>query len=304
MSYELTPRFEKELNSFFNWAISEKYIIYNKSNEIVKWDKTLLIEFNESPRKKLDGYLKNVFNIYIIKLNNQHIQTYIDIITKFKELKELKELKNNKNNQNNQDNQNNQNNQNNKDNKYNQNNQNNKNNQNNNNINLPSENNIIEIQLNQNDLELSKVNNNNNVKKSMIDSYTQTDLEVNEITKEITKEITIDNTLNTKNTWWLGNLDVTSEQLVKTFGAPFESHSICNNKVSKQRYEWKFKYNGNIYSIYDWKFNNNEFPIFEETDWFLSGNNDNDVNNIIKLIDDMIKNKEEFNDNLISVNIN
>jgi len=89
MSYELTKNFEKELSKFFQWA-HHHYIVENDLNQYVKWNKKMLVDFNETPRKKLDGYLKHVFKIYIIKdkKTKEVIDSYIDMISQFKNQKE------------------------------------------------------------------------------------------------------------------------------------------------------------------------------------------------------------------------
>ena len=89
MSYELTKNFEKELNLFFSW-VTQYYLVENDLNDIVEWNKELLSEFNETPRKKLDGFLKHVFKIYIIKNkeNNDVIDCYTDLVAQFKNTKD------------------------------------------------------------------------------------------------------------------------------------------------------------------------------------------------------------------------
>ena len=89
LNYTLTPKFEKELLLFFKWA-NAHYTIFNNKNEKISWNKNMLVDFNETPRKKLDGYLKNVFNIYIVKNDQDVITSYIDILSKYKDQKNIK----------------------------------------------------------------------------------------------------------------------------------------------------------------------------------------------------------------------
>ena len=89
MTYELTKNFEKELTMFFIW-VSKYYIVENDDKEIIEWNKELLTEFFETPRKKLDGFLKHVFKIYTIKNKNDNniVNCYTDLVTSFKNVKD------------------------------------------------------------------------------------------------------------------------------------------------------------------------------------------------------------------------
>ena len=89
MSYKLTSNFEKELNKFFEWA-GNNYIIENDLNETLNWNKNVLLDYEETPRKKLDGFVKNVFKMYIIKdINtNEMVDTFTEIVDNFRNKKE------------------------------------------------------------------------------------------------------------------------------------------------------------------------------------------------------------------------
>lgn len=213
MSYTLTPKFEKELYTFFDWANHEnEYNIYDKNGDILSWCKTLLVEFNETPRKKLDGFLKKVFQLYIIKNKNNQIEyTYTNIINKYKELK--------------------------------------------------------------------------NPSKVTLDKQVDNLCEAMNLTLTVNENphimLMIDNNLDTTHTWWLCNLEYTTEQLINAFGEP----AFTGNETTKHRYEWKFSIDNHIFSIYDWKFENSEFYDINEADWFLCGNSNKHNKKIIDLLD-------------------
>lgn len=223
MSYELTPKFEKELYTFFDWANSSgDYIIYDKDNNQLKWSRNLLMTFSETPRKKLDGFLKGVFKLYTIQnRQNDIIYTYINIINAYKEFK------------------------------------------------TPVKNNI----------NITDKNIDN-----LCDSF-QLTLNVDENTNDC-QDIKINHDLDTSKTWWLCNLEYTTQQLVNVFGDPL----LTGNKDTNHRYEWKFVFDNHIFSIYDWKFDNIDFSDinFKEADWFLCGNSNKYNKIIIKILDNMI----------------
>lgn len=220
MSYTLTPKFEKELYSFFDWVNNEnEYKIYNKDGDVLPWCKTLLTEFNETPRKKLDGFLKNVFQLYTIKNKNNQIEyTYTNLMNKYKELK-----------------------------------------------------NPIKTPNTSLDKQIDK----------LCDTMTVT---LNVCDKEFSKQIVIDNNLDTTHTWWLCNLEYTTEQLTNVFGEP----AFTGNENTKHRYEWKFSIDNHIFSIYDWKFDHGEFYDINEADWFLCGNSNKHNKKITEILDKII----------------
>lgn len=224
MSYNLSAKFEKELTTFFEWINNSKeYIIYDNNNNVMIWSKSLLIDFTETPRKKLDGFLKNVFKLYIIKnKNNDEIHIYSNIIDKYKNL-----------------------------NKY-------------------------------NDSICKSFNSDDNVlnEKEKISTIIRERSKSNDI-------IVINNDLDTSKTWWLSNLEYTTEQLVNIFGNPLNT----GNETTNHRYEWKFSIDNHVFSIYDWKFENSSFYDIKETDWFLCGNSNKYNKIIINILDNLtIKN--------------
>jgi hypothetical protein len=244
MSYELTKNFEKELNLFFLW-VTEYYIVENDLNDVVEWNKELLSEFNETPRKKLDGFLKHVFKIYIIKNkeSNDVMDSYTDLVTQFKSTKDeyKNEYKNDFKKENKKEN-------NNKGRK----------------IHNKTEPYDTELYDSDDDYEISLEDLNKNA-----DSFPDN------------MEIVINNELNTKNTWWLTNLVYDTDTLLNTFGEPV----LTGNENDKHRYEWKFQCNNKIYSIYDWKFKDTEFCDLKDSQWFLGGNDDRYTYDIVDALD-------------------
>ena len=254
MSYELTKNFEKELNLFFSW-VTQYYLVENDLNDIVEWNKELLSEFNETPRKKLDGFLKHVFKIYIIKNkeNNDVIDCYTDLVAQFKNTKD--EYKNDSKN----------------DSDISEKKKKIKENNNGNNKERKTKNKIIRDKdiyddSDDDDYEISLEDLNKN-------PYTDDDT--------IDMEIVINQELNTKNTWWLTNLVHDTDTLLNAFGEPI----LTGDDNDKHRYEWKFECNNKIYSIYDWKFKDTEFCDLKDSKWFLGGNDDRYIYDIVDALD-------------------
>lgn len=62
---------------------------------------------------------------------------------------------------------------------------------------------------------------------------------------------------------------VTYAQLVKTFGQPaFNPEDSGDGKVN---FEWVFKFNDEIFTLYDWKTYDVEYTINELTTWNIGG---------------------------------
>ena len=97
--------------------------------------------------------------------------------------------------------------------------------------------------------------------------------------------ILINNQLDTSKTYWLANLEFTYEELCDALGEPIYS----GKENDKHRFEWKFKHNQSVYSIYDWKFNNTEFDDVNKVRWFLCGNNDDNIELIVHLLNKIVK---------------
>ena len=304
MSYTLTQNFEKELENFFTWA-ENNYIVEDDLNQTLNWDKNMLTEFEETPRKKLEGFVKNVFKIYIVKdiKTNEMLDSYIPIVDNFRNVKELeekskKEIKKNKNKNTikkiNKDS-------NNSDSKNTiehdtniQTQENNKDNTQENNKDNTQENNEGDKENNESDTQ------EYNESDTQEDNESDTLLyeEDNEQEKELTNEnpskkdtlnhiFDFNNDLNTSEAWWLDTLSCTTKQLIEKFGKPTFTGGKENDK---HRYEWKFAYKSGVYSIYDWKFKNDEtntyeFDNFLECEWFLCGTSEQYIKDIVTLIE-------------------
>lgn len=62
---------------------------------------------------------------------------------------------------------------------------------------------------------------------------------------------------------------VTYAQLVKAFGQPvFNPEDSGDGKVN---FEWVFEYDGNVFTLYDWKTYDVEYTINELTTWNIGG---------------------------------
>lgn len=260
MSYELTKNFEKELQMFFSW-VTRYYIVENDLNEIVNWNKELLSEFNETPRKKLDGFLKHVFKIYIIKNkeSNVVIDSYTDIVTQFKNIKD--DFKNNDD--------------------------------------FKSDKLICETKKKKSKLiktkSISKNNRGDDYDEDLYDDdnddgnynvyeVSLDDLNIHSFVSNNTIEIVIDDSLNTKGTWWLTNLAYDTDALINVLGQPI----LTGKPNDKHRYEWKFKFNNYIYSIYDWRFNNDDFCDLNDSLWFLGGNSEKCTDILLNVLESKI----------------
>ncbi len=181
MSYELTKNFEKELFKFFDW-VSDYYIVENDLTDIMEWNKDLLSEFEETPRKKLDGFLKHVFKIYIIKNKetNDVIDSYIEMINQFKNHKETDKESNKEQT-----------------------------------IKRTRSKKQTSKIKNNDDNSDTESNTNDDLSNYQFDLS-----DLNNGEEEDVYDITIDNELCTTRTWWLDNLIYKTEHLIKALGEP------------------------------------------------------------------------------------
>jgi hypothetical protein len=239
MTCTFTSNFEKELNRFFEWARNH-YIIEDDSNEHLNWNKSVLPDYIETPRKKLDGFVKNVFKIYIIKdiHTNEMIDSFTEILDNFRNKKEtLKEIGKTTKNKTNISNT-----------------------QELNDFYSSSETRSDESRLDDHRLSINDFNDTQ--------PFCEDD------------NLYFDNSLDTSKTWWLYSLSCTTDELINKYGNPI----FTGKENDRHRYEWKFTYKGGMYSIYDWKDEHNKFEEFNECEWFLCGNDDMYVKEIVKLI--------------------
>ena len=323
MTYELTKNFEKELLKFFQW-VNHHYLVENDLNQYVKWNKKMLVDFNETPRKKLDGFLKHVFKIYIIKdkKTEEVIDSYIDMISQFKNQKESqkKSKKHTTSTENSTENST---------------------------EDSPessfeystedSPESSFEYSTEDSTEDSSESSFEDSIESFLEDSIEDSiessledfidpdlvracpdlcsglykterqdqnyiedsDIEDSDFNIEDRnqksnytrlsrgqhkKEIIINNNLDTSRTWWLDNLIYNTTHLVETFGKPV----FTGTENDKHRYEWKFTYKKHTYTIYDWKFKNKTFCDILDCQWFLGGDFDDHIEEVIDILDHTI----------------
>jgi hypothetical protein len=72
-------------------------------------------------------------------------------------------------------------------------------------------------------------------------------------------------------TWYMCDLELTTKELENVFGKKAKK---TGKKNDSHRYEWKFKWNGNVYSVYDWAYTDGSFDDYEVTSWHLGSDSD------------------------------
>lgn len=81
-----TPKFAKELESFFQWTILHGYIIKKSDSEQSCWNIELTRDFEEPGRNKLECYIKTLFNqSFTIHLKQNKINDAKLLVKDFKE---------------------------------------------------------------------------------------------------------------------------------------------------------------------------------------------------------------------------
>lgn len=65
-----------------------------------------------------------------------------------------------------------------------------------------------------------------------------------------------------------GYLNATYNQLIKAFGEPTYPNESGDGKV---QFEWVFEYNGEPFTVYDWKTYDREYTINGLTRWNVGG---------------------------------
>lgn len=272
----LTEKFLKTLKKFNQW-INKSYILQNKQNkDTTLCTSNLLSSFVEPPRKKLHVFVKLLFNEYNVKDKNNNVienytiivslyDNYIDELKNNKKLKKIKNTIKETNIDSDED------------------------------INdQENEDDTLFEELSFNDNNTNQYNNNEYDDTEQYNDNDNNNDEYDDIEKIISMlsnvlindKITIDNNIDTSDTWWLSNLNFNYYQLRNAFGEPL----LTGGDDNMHLYEWKFKYNSNIYSIYDWKFNNISFKPINEVNWFLCGNSDNrnDLLNVLRVLNNII----------------
>ncbi|NBP00069.1 MAG: hypothetical protein EBU90_08040 [Proteobacteria bacterium] len=80
-------------------------------------------------------------------------------------------------------------------------------------------------------------------------------------------ELQPDVTLHTSDTRYLFSLDdITTNDLVSTFGEPYQT----GGPEDKHRYEYKFKFQKHIFSLYDWKNDHDQFYDKPDIYWHVA----------------------------------
>jgi hypothetical protein len=76
-------------------------------------------------------------------------------------------------------------------------------------------------------------------------------------------------TFNINGTYKVGGISgVTYNELVEILGEPTFDEASGDNKVQK---EWVCEYDGNVFTIYDWKTFDEEYTMNELTMWSVGG---------------------------------
>lgn len=79
-------------------------------------------------------------------------------------------------------------------------------------------------------------------------------------------------------------------QLIRTIGQPTFEEESGDGKV---QFEWVFKFNGEIFTIYDWKTYDIEYSINELTTWNVGGKSN--AYDFIDYIENLVKEKSTVN---------
>ena len=104
------------------------------------------------------------------------------------------------------------------------------------------------------------------------------------ITINETEQLVNDVNLDTSCNGMLCELEFTTQQLENIFGCKAE---FTGNEHTDHRYEWKFTFKNIVYSIYDWVYYDNSFDDYIDNEWFLGGDDENNI----KLIKDLLNAK-------------
>lgn len=84
VSIVLSDKFKKELEKFFSWA-KESYTIKDVNDKKKDWSMSLLAKFEEPGRNKLESYIKNLLQNYIISNGDMDIEDAKLLAKEFKE---------------------------------------------------------------------------------------------------------------------------------------------------------------------------------------------------------------------------
>lgn len=104
--------------------------------------------------------------------------------------------------------------------------------------------------------------------------------------RESTTPLVNDQSLDTSCNGMLCELEFTTKELENIFNC---KPTFTGNEFSDHRYEWKFIFNDTVYSIYDWRYDDNTFDEYIDNDWFLGGDSENE--DTIQLIKNLLNEK-------------
>jgi hypothetical protein len=99
----------------------------------------------------------------------------------------------------------------------------------------------------------------------------------------LVNDITLDSSCN----GMLSELEFTTQQLENIFGC---KAVFTGNQFTDHRYEWKFTFNGVVYSIYDWAYDDNTFDEYIDNEWFLGGDSEDEIKVVKNLLNQQLKN--------------
>ena len=248
----LTDKFEKEVQSFFRWATKSEYHLKDNDSP-VEWSIELLnnITFSEPCRNKLEVLIKSVMQNYTVYYN-ETIEDDAKLISKnFKQSPVEKSPKK-----------------------------------------LAKEKKEKIIKKPKKKID-TKLTNKQLLYKIKITEDTEiNNIRINNTDKiKITEDTEINNIrinkdLNTDKTNYVDTLDYWTKDLIRIFGEPEKNKSNDNREYI---YEWKIQVNDEIYSIHDW--HTECIEDFENITWHLASNetNKNNVDLLIKYINDIVK---------------
>lgn len=111
------------------------------------------------------------------------------------------------------------------------------------------------------------------------------------LTKEESKEnlLVHDITLDSSCNGMLSELEFTTKELENIFGC---KAVFTGNQFTDHRYEWKFTFNGIVYSIYDWAYDDDTFDEYLDNDWFLGGDSESEIGLVKELLNDQLLNSK------------
>ena len=97
--------------------------------------------------------------------------------------------------------------------------------------------------------------------------------------------------IDTSETFNIDTLECYTDDLISLFGNPLKN----GGKDDDHRYEWKITVGKDIYTIYDWKNDENTFDDFKETTWYLGSTSEKNKTKkfLMEYIEKNTKSQEE-----------